>query len=257
MALSLDTVTVEAARAEDAHAFHTSVFTAGVPSGDAPTRSLGVDLNGTGRFSFERTDAVGTGFRGCVLSAIVDRPAEVRALVSAAAAHGAEVVKPPRKELFGEYTAVFRAPDGTLWKLAAATRKDRGPVPDPPEPVETAVYLGVASPKASRIFYEALGMDTRHDYGDTFVDFAAASGTSRLGLLRRAALAKDVGVDARGAGPTGLVLTHAAASRAELDAVLSRAHAAGAHVTAPEPGDAHTGGFTDPDGHRWRITATA
>ncbi|WP_017543168.1 VOC family protein [Nocardiopsis prasina] len=249
MALSLDTVTVEASRAEDARAFHASVFTPGAPA-DSPV----VDLNGTGRLSFEGTDSIATGFRGCVLSVIVERPAEVQALVETAAAHGAEVVKPPRKELFGEYTAVFRTPDGTLWKLAAATKKNRGAVPEPPEPVETAVYLGVTSPKASQGFYGALGMETRHDYGDKFVDFTAVTGTSRLGLLRRAALAKDVGVDEHGTGPTGVVLTHTAASRADLDALLSRADAAAAAVTVPEPGT-HTGGFTDPDGHRWRITA--
>lgn len=275
MALSLDIITMDTPQTEAAYAFYSSVFSVGSPptaAGDGPTADL--DLHGTGRLAFQRvgapSDASGanptpSGFPGRVLSAVVERPAEVRALLDAAADNGATVVKPPKKELFGEYTAVYRAPDGAVWKLAAGSEKDRGSPPSPPLPTETAVYLGVAGPKASKVFYEALGMRVRHDYGDKFVDFAATDGASRLGLLTRRALAKDVGVrdgggDEHGSGSSALVLTHTAATREDVDALLAAVEPAGGRVTAAadrtDPGG-YAGHFTDPDGHRWRVTAGA
>ncbi|MGQ5227744.1 hypothetical protein [Streptomyces sp. yara] len=110
---------------------------------------------------------------------IVNGPAEVKALLDAAA-HGATVLKPARKEFFGEFTAVHRAPDGAVWKLAAASKKDKRLVPGPPRPTGTAVYLGVARPKASRAFHETPGMSVDRDYGDEFIDFTAADGVCRL-----------------------------------------------------------------------------
>ncbi|MGA5440141.1 hypothetical protein ACPCKW_11535 [Streptomyces griseoincarnatus] len=42
-------------------------------------------------------------------------PAQVKALLDTASAHGATVLKPAGKEFFGEFTAVHRAPDGAVW----------------------------------------------------------------------------------------------------------------------------------------------
>ncbi|MCC5580264.1 VOC family protein [Microtetraspora sp. AC03309] len=177
--------------------------------------------------------------------------------VPAATAKGATVIKPARKQLFGEFTAVYQAPDGAVWKLAAASKKDTDPVPDPPKPTESAIYLGVAKPMASRAFYEGLGMSVNHDYGDKFLDFAIADGVCRLGLLPRKALAKDAGVDEHGDGFSALVLTHIAASRDDVDALLAAADSAGGRVTAAaartDRGD-YAGHCTDPDGYHWRIT---
>ncbi len=268
MALSLDLIDIGAPRVEAAHAFYSSAFSAVTEDGVDD-----LDLHGSGRLAVHRVDAPTAepdvsedvpGFHGCVLSAIVGQPAEVRALLDAATAQGAAVVKPPKKQLFGEYTAVYRAPDGALWKLAASTKKDKGQVPSPPKPTETAVYLGVAEPKTSREFYEALGMSVRHDYGSTFVDFTTTdTGTSRLGLLTRKALAKDIGVedtgvDGQGDGFPALVLTHTATSPQDVDTLLAAVEPAGGRITAgaarTDRGD-YAGGFTDPDGFRWRVTA--
>ncbi|WP_051752939.1 VOC family protein [Streptosporangium amethystogenes] len=110
---------------------------------------------------------------------------------------------------------------------------------------------------ASRAFYETLGMSVNHDYGDRFLDFAIADGVCRLGLLPRKALAKDAGVDEHGDGFSALVLTHIAASRDDVDALLTAADSAGGRVTAAaartDRGD-YAGHCTDPDGYHWRIT---
>ncbi|RSN67576.1 VOC family protein [Actinomadura sp. WAC 06369] len=261
MALSIDIITLGVPEVEAAQGFYASAFSCPAP-GEGP--AAGLDLHGTGRLAFQPLEAMAgdtgadpaaSGFRGYVLSSIVQRPAEVRALLDAAAARGATVVKPAKKALFGEFTAAYQAPDGAVWKLAAATKKDTAPVPDPPEPTETAVYLGVAKPKASKTFYEKLGMKAEHDYGDKFIDFAVAGGACRLGLLTRKALAGDVGIDQHGDGFSGLVLTHTVASPGEVDALLDAARSAGAQVTAPTDQGEYAGHFTDPDGHHWKITA--
>ncbi len=266
MALSVDIITIGVPRVEAARAFYTSAFSA-TAADDDHTASL--DLHGTGRLALHQIDALATdcdtnpatsGFRGYVLSSIVNQPAEVRALLGAAAAKGAAVVKPAKKELFGEFTAAYQAPDGVVWKLSAAAKKDSGLVPDPPKPTETAVYLGVAKPKTSKVFYETLGMGIDRDYGDKFVDFAVADGVCRLGLLPRKALAKDVGVDGNGDGFSALVLTHRVASRDDVDALLAAAGSAGGRIVASAARTdqgGYAGHFTDPDGYHWRVIARA
>ncbi|MGA5144201.1 VOC family protein [Streptomyces griseoincarnatus] len=59
----------------------------------------------------------------------------------------------------------------------------------------------------------------------------------------------------------GVILTHTAATRDDVDTLLTAAAAlADGQVTAaadrPEQGD-HSGRFTDPDGHHWTITTRA
>lgn len=265
MALSLDLITLGAPRAEAARSFYVSAFSPPTTGGD---EDAALDLHGTGRLAVRPIDALAadvradpatSGFRGFVLSAIVARPSEVRALLDAATTGGATVVKPAKKELFGEFTAVYQAPDGALWKLAAASKKDTSPAGDPPEPTETAVYLGVASPKASKAFFEALGMSTDRDYGDKFIDFTVTEGVCRLGLLPRKALAKDAGVGEHGEGFSAVLLTHTAASREEVDTLMSGAASAGGRVTAAtQTGHGeYAGRFTDPDGYHWKVTTPA
>ncbi|MBK1786007.1 VOC family protein [Prauserella cavernicola] len=262
--LSLDVITIGVPDMEAARAFYSSAFSAAATGDD---HTAGLDLHGSGQLALRQLAALATdsgassatsGFRGYVLSAIVDQPAEVKALLDAAVVAGATVVKSAKKALFGEFMATYQTPDGAVWKLAAASKKDAGPVPDPPKPTETAVYLGVERPKESKVFYESLGMSADHDYGDKFVDFTIAGGGCRLGLLPRKALAKDAGVDENGDGFSALVLTHTATSRADVDALLAAASSAGGRVTSTpahtDQGD-YSGRFTDLDGYHWRITA--
>ncbi|TDQ53249.1 VOC family protein [Actinorugispora endophytica] len=262
MTFSLDTITLGVPQVETAHAFYTAAFSPGVVGDE-------LDLHGTGRLALRRIDALAadagtdpatSGFRGYVLSAIVDQPGEVEALLANATANGATVVKPAKKQLFGEFTAVYRAPDGAVWKLATAAKKNTGPLRTPVKPSETALYLGVARPKESKVFYEALGMSVDRDYGDKFVDFTVTGGACRLGLMTRKALAKDTGVDEGGSGFPAVGLTHTAASRDDVDALLKTADSAGARVAdaAARTGEGdYAGHFTDPDGYHWTVAARA
>ncbi|PZG17547.1 bleomycin resistance protein [Micromonospora craterilacus] len=266
MTLSLDIITIGVPQVEAARDFYTSAFSS-TANDDDHTASL--DLHGTGQLALHQIDVLATnsdtnpatsGFRGYVLSSIVNQPAEVKALLDAAIANGATVIKPAKKQLFGEFNAVYRAPDGAVWKVAAASKKDMDLVPDPPKPTETAVFLGVAKPTASKAFYETLGMSVDRDYGDKFIDFTITGGVCRLGLLLRKALAKDAGVDEHGDGFSALVLTHTAASRDGVDTLLAAAAAAGGRVTAAatQTDQGHYAGhFTDLDGYHWRITTNA
>lgn len=264
MAFTLDTITLGVPQVEAARAFYAAAFSTTATGDDHTVR---LDLHRTGELVLCPIDAPAAdaatkpatpSFPGYLLSSIVDRPAEVETLFENATAHGATVVKPPKKQFFGDFSAVYRAPDGAVWKVAAATRKNTGVVSGPPKPTETALFLGVAEPKISKAFYETLGMSVDRDYGNKFVDFTLTEGAYRLGLLPRKALAKDAGMAEHRNDVSTLVLTHIAASRHDVDALLTAATAAGGRVTATaartDSGD-YTGRFTDPDGYHWSITA--
>ncbi|MFD6098195.1 VOC family protein [Nocardiopsis flavescens] len=265
MALSLDTVTLAVPRAGEAEEFYTSVFSpAGRRGGDGDPVVL--DLHGAGRIALREVGTEGPAdagtpeFRGHVLSYIVAQPGEVESLLAAAVAGGAHVLKPARKGVFGGFSAVLRAPEGTVWKLAAPTKKNTGPSGEPPVPTEAGALLGVADPTASKAFYTSLGLAVDRDYGDKYIDFAVRPGGLRLGLMTRRALAKDAGVGAGGPGPGSAVPTLGASKPEEVDAVLEAAQDGGGGVTAAgevERGDgrSYTGRFTDPDGFPWEVAA--
>lgn len=117
--------------------------------------------------------------QGYVMSSIVSQPSEVETLLNAAAQGGSKVVKAAKKGFFGGFAAVYQAPDGAIWKLAAPTKKGYRPS------VRTAEAdrdrLGVATPKASKTFYVALGVTIDRDYSNKFVDFALTPGNSLWG----------------------------------------------------------------------------
>ncbi|WP_220448006.1 VOC family protein [Nonomuraea diastatica] len=262
MVLTLDVVTLGAPEVPAAGTFYATALSPAV-TGDGDAVSL--DLHGTARLDVAATgslaadagaDPVTSGFRGYLLTYTVNQPTEVRTLMDAAVRGGAEVVKPARKALFGSFSGVFRAPDGALWKLAAATGKDTGPAAEAPLPAETTVILGVATPKASRAFYEALGMTADRDYGNKYIDFHPAKAAARLCLMERGVLARDAGTGKDGDGFPAMVLTHTAESRADVDALLAAAAAAGGRVTvaaAEISGGRYRGSFTDPDGFWWEV----
>ncbi|MBZ2199336.1 VOC family protein [Occultella gossypii] len=261
MRLTLDTIVLGVPRVEDARGFYASAFSLPTPSDGAA-----LDLHGAGHLAVQQIDALAavvgatpatSGFRGFVVGAILEQPGAVRDRLDAASEHGAEIVKPAKKQLFGEFTAAYRAPDGAVWKLAAASNKDAGTVPSTPKPTETAIYLGVASPKAAKSFYESLGMGVDRDYGDKFVDFTVTDGVSRLGLLPRKGIAKDVGGDSQGDGFAAVVLTHTAPSSETVDALLTAAAAAGGRIVSEAirtDGGAYAGYFADLDGFHWKVT---
>lgn len=62
--------------------------------------------------------AEGSGFRSFTLAHNVGSPAEVDAVLAAALAAGATLVKPAQKAEWGGYSGYFADPDGVLWEVA-------------------------------------------------------------------------------------------------------------------------------------------
>ncbi|WP_079166705.1 hypothetical protein [Streptomyces oceani] len=184
MTLSLDTVLLSAPDVAEARTFYRSALS---PTVTDECAAADLDMHGAGRFAVAPAETLATnagagqatsGFRGYVLSYVLTQPTGVRTVREEAVRGGANTLKPAKKALFGSYSAVFRAPDGSVWKLAASTGEDTGPAATSPRPTETTLILGVRDPKTAKTFYEALGMRTDRDYGSKYVDFHPADGAA-------------------------------------------------------------------------------
>jgi catechol 2,3-dioxygenase-like lactoylglutathione lyase family enzyme len=116
------------------------------------------------------------------------------------------------------------------------------------------ITLGVADLKRSREFYERLGWCRSMAETEGVVFFQA--GGMALALYPRNELAKDANVAAEGHGFNGIALAYNARNRAEVDAVLTEAPAAGGKLLKPAQ-EAFWGGysgyFADPDGFLWEV----
>lgn len=169
--------------------------------------------------SFTAATEPSTGFRGFVVSLVVAEPAVVDSFVAPALAAGATEIKPARKSFWG-YGAVFRAPDGTLWKIASSSKKNTG------APLRTVgdmvLLLGVDDISVTKAFYVEHGMSVAKSFGRKYVEFDAAPGAVKLALYGRKFAAKDAGVAVEGSG----------SHRLQIDGAL--------------------GALTDPDGFVWR-----
>jgi len=264
MVFALDTLALGVPDVAAARTFYTSVF---APETTDSATVVTLDMHGTAKIALQAIETLAdhaqlapaaSGFRGYVLSSIVSQPSEVETLVHAAVQGGATVLKPAKKGIFGGFSAVFRAPDGTVWKLSSQAKKDTDAAKNPPQPSETAIFLGVAEPKSTKGFYTALGLSVDRDYGNKFVDFTVAPKAWRVGLMPRKDLAKDAGVDAAGEGFHGAAPTHVAYSREEVDTLISTATSVGGRVVLPAS-ETSTGGYrgyvSDPDGFVWQIAA--
>jgi predicted lactoylglutathione lyase len=197
---TIESVTLEVADPTAADHFYTAAF------------GLGTQLRLRG------SAAPTTGFRGFTLSLTVARPATVSGLVDAALAAGATAVKPLAKSFWG-YGGVVQAPDGTIWKIATAEKKDTGPATR--EIDQIVLLLGVENMTASKRFYVDHGLTVAKSFGRKYCEFAAESSPVKLALYGRRALAKDAGVPTDGSGSHRLVI------------------------------DGDAGSFTDPDGFAW------
>ena len=93
------------------------------------------------------------------------------------------------------------------------------------------VTLGVADLERSRRFYED-GLGWRRGNAHAEVVFFQI-GCAILGLFSREALAADARLPGAGSGFGGITLAYNARSRAEVDAVLAEAKAAGARSSSP------------------------
>jgi predicted lactoylglutathione lyase len=165
------------------------------------------------------SEAPTTGFRGFTLNLGVSQPATVNGLIHTALDAGATPLKPATKQFWGGYSGVVQAPDGTIWKVATASKKDTGPANRQIDGI--ALLLGVADAAASKRFYVDRGFAVAKKYGRNFVSFAAPAGAIELVLYQRGAAAKDAGVPPDGTGSHRLVI------------------------------GSDAGPFTDPDGFAW------
>nr|WP_274638257.1 glyoxalase [Microbacterium bovistercoris] len=147
------------------------------------------------------TAAPTSGFRGFAPSLILMQPADVDAAFGRALAGGAEALKPVAASLWG-YGGSLRAPDGTVWQIASASKKNTGPATGEVE--RLVLLLGVEDVRASKRFYEEHGVTVAKSFGSKYVEFA--SGPIALALYKRKNLAKQVGVDPDGSGSHRLVV---------------------------------------------------
>ena len=123
------------------------------------------------------------------------------------------------------------------------------------QPRISMVSLGVADlVRATQFYQEGLGLPRLEPYKET-ITFFDLNGTW-LGLYPWDKLAEDAGVRAAGTGYRGMALAHNLHSKAEVDAVMAQAIAAGGTLLK-QPQEVFWGGysgyFADPDGHLWEL----
>lgn len=174
-----------------------------------------------------------TGFRGFTLALTVSQPADVDHIIGAALDAGATTLKPAAKSMWG-YGGVVQAPDGTIWKVATSAKKNTGPATGRID--EFVVLLGVEDVTETKRFYVERGLTVAKSFGRMYVEFAAGSGSVKLALYRRKALAKEVGVSPDGAGSHRLAIGGGAAPFTDPDGfVWETAEAPAPTAEAPAP----------------------
>jgi hypothetical protein len=128
------------------------------------------------------------------------------------------------------------------------------------------ITLAVGDLERALSFYrEGLGLESPGLTGTEFIgdDTTPAGAVAMfrldrgliLALYPRSELAKDAEIPPGPAQSGEFSLGHLVASRADVDALLAQAEAAGATVTEPHdrPWGIYSGYFRDPDGHLWEI----
>jgi catechol 2,3-dioxygenase-like lactoylglutathione lyase family enzyme len=129
------------------------------------------------------------------------------------------------------------------------------------KPRITLLTLGVDDLKRSVDFYQrGLGFPTDGIVGEEYehgaVAFFDLENGLKLALWARANLAHDSGLPLTAPSATEFSLGHNVNSRAEVDAAMEAARAAGADIVKPAH-DTFWGGyagyFRDPDGHLWEV----
>jgi uncharacterized protein len=118
----------------------------------------------------------------------------------------------------------------------------------------SVITLGVKSlANAKRFYVDGLGWTPGFENNE--IIFFQAGGMI-FGLFPRDALAKDFQGDARAYGRAAMSLGYNVREKGEVDAVMKRAAAAGAHILQPS-GEKSWGGysgyFADPDDFAWEV----
>lgn len=129
------------------------------------------------------------------------------------------------------------------------------------KPRITVLTLGVDDlDKAVAFYRDGLGLPTQGIIGKEFeygaVAFFDLQVGLKLALWPRASIAHDTGLPVGAATSTECTIGHNVASKAEVDAVMKQATAAGATIVKPAH-DTFWGGyagyFQDPDKHLWEV----
>lgn len=129
------------------------------------------------------------------------------------------------------------------------------------KPSITVITIGVDNLAASLRFYrDGLGLPTEGIVGEEFeygaVVFIDLQPGLRLALWPRKSIAHDTGLAVSPASPTEMTLGHNVSSKAEVDAAMARAAAAGATIIKPAHDTfwgGYSGYFQDPDQHLWEV----
>jgi uncharacterized protein len=123
------------------------------------------------------------------------------------------------------------------------------------EPRISIITLGVSDLARSVKFYrDGLNLPSTYKEGEG-IAFFQLKGTW-LALYPSEALAEDACLPATRSRFGGVTLAHNVASKAEADAVIAQALAAGATLLKPAADTfwgGYSGYFADPDGHPWEV----
>ena len=129
------------------------------------------------------------------------------------------------------------------------------------KPRITVITIGVDDLERSLRFYrDGLGFETPGIIGTEFehgaVVFFDLQAGLKLAIWPRKSIAHDTGLPLGNPTPTEFTLGHNVSSKAEVDAVMEQAKAAGAVIVKPAQ-DTFWGGyagyFQDPDRHLWEV----
>lgn len=123
----------------------------------------------------------------------------------------------------------------------------------------SVITLGVDDLERALSFYrDGLGLGTDGIVGEEFehgaVAFFDLQPGLKLAIWPRRSMAHDSGVPLAQPSAANLTLGHNVSSKAEVDAVMSQAEAAGATIVKPARETfwgGYAGYFQDPDGHLW------
>ncbi|HAH19600.1 MAG: glyoxalase [Omnitrophica WOR_2 bacterium GWF2_43_52] len=129
------------------------------------------------------------------------------------------------------------------------------------KPHITVITIGVNDLEAALRFYrEGLGFPTDGIIGKEFehgaVVFIQLQPGLRLALWPRKSIGHDTGLVVSSTSPTEMTLGHNVTSKAEVDAVMEKARAAGAVIVKAAHETfwgGYSGYFQDPDGHLWEV----
>jgi len=124
--------------------------------------------------------------------------------------------------------------------------------------INLMITLGVNDIKRSAKFYETMFKLDRMPFDSDDIVFFDLGG-AKLALFPREALAKDIGISAKGEGFSGTTLAHNVGSSLDVNSTIQHACDAGGKLVKPgQPvfWGGYSGYFADPDDHIWEIACS-